>query len=62
MTENIYNNDGEDENLKEAEYNNKSDYSQARQVFESINKVKECRSKEMKPGFWNITHNQMVLL
>lgn len=45
----------EDENLQEAEYHKKSDYSQANQVKEAVDKIKESRGKEMRAGYFNIT-------
>jgi len=45
----------DDENLQEAEYHKKSDYSQAEMVREAVSQIKETRGKEMKPGYFNIT-------
>ena len=50
-----YNDEEDDENLQEAEYHKKSDYSQAGMVSEAVTKIKESRGKEMKSGYFNIT-------
>jgi len=42
------------ENLEQAEYHKRSEYSQAELVREAVTKIKEARGKEMKPGYFNI--------
>ena len=45
----------EDENLREddLEYTKKSEFSKAKVVEDAIRKVEECRSQEMKEGYYN---------
>lgn len=43
----------ENENLPDAEYSNKSDFSKAEVVKAQVHKCNEIRSKEMRPGYFN---------
>lgn len=53
MKEQDLNADEEDENLAEADYSRKSDFSKARVVEDAIRKVQELRSQEMIKGYYN---------
>lgn len=47
----------QDENLLEdAEYSKKTDFSKASLVEQAIAKIRDIRSKEMKPGYFNIMY------
>jgi len=50
----VLNGDEEDENLLEdADYSRKAEFSKASVVEQAISKIKETRSQEMKPGYYN---------
>jgi len=55
LPDNNYDDDDEDENLRDddIEYTKKSEFSKAKVVEDAIRKVEECRSQEMKEGYYN---------